>query len=134
MTAAGIHQRTLTDNKASSTAGLRMYGQAWLPLRIRLNRRLHQPRRDMQAVKPFHPVYSSRICNTWMALASSPARQGEQRSLRRMRQVFSWAFARSPGERSFAWARLASFCDSGLFLPGTGSSRARRPGSPCQPG
>ena len=34
-----------------------------------------------------------------------------------MCQVLSWAFARSPGERSFAWARLASFCDSGLFLP-----------------
>jgi integrase len=29
----------------------------------------------------------------------------------------SCAFARSPGDRSFAWARLASFCDSGLFLP-----------------
>jgi hypothetical protein len=27
------------------------------------------------------------------------------------------AFARSPGARSLAWARLASFCGSGLFLP-----------------
>ena len=32
-----------------------------------------------------------------MALASCPARQGQQRSLRRMRQVLSWALARSPG-------------------------------------
>ena len=29
-----------------------------------------------------------------------PARQGQQRSLRRMRQDFSWALARSPGPRS----------------------------------
>ncbi len=52
-----------------------------------------------------------------MALARRPARQGQQRSLRRMRQVLSWAFARSPGPRSFAWARLASFCDCGLLRP-----------------
>jgi hypothetical protein len=52
-----------------------------------------------------------------MALASCPAFQGQQRSLRRMRQVLSWAFALSPGARSRAWARLAAFCDSGLFLP-----------------
>jgi hypothetical protein len=26
--------------------------------------------------EPFHPAYASRICNTWMALASCPARQG----------------------------------------------------------
>ena len=52
-----------------------------------------------------------------MALASWPARQGQQRSLRRICQVLSWAFARSPGARSLAWARLASFWDSGLFLP-----------------
>lgn len=32
-------------------------------------------------------------------------------------QVFSWAFARSPGPRSFAWARLAAFWDYSLFLP-----------------
>jgi len=37
--------------------------------------------------------------------------------LRRMRQVLSWAFARSPGERSFACALLACFWDSGLFFP-----------------
>ena len=53
-------------------------------------------------VNPFHPAFASRICNTWMALASWPARQGQQRSLRRMRQVLSWAFARSPGDRSLA--------------------------------
>ena len=68
-------------------------------------------------VNPFHPGYASRSCKTWMALASCPARQGQQRSLRRIFQVLSWAFARSPGARSFAWARLASFWDSGLFFP-----------------
>jgi hypothetical protein len=52
-----------------------------------------------------------------MALASCTARQGQQRSLRRMRQVLSWAFARSPGARSLAWARLACFWDSGSFRP-----------------
>jgi hypothetical protein len=50
-----------------------------------------------------------------MALASCPAFQGQQRSLRRMRQVFSWALARSPGPRSRAWARLAAFCEGGLL-------------------
>ena len=65
----------------------------------------------------FHPAFASRICNTWMALASWPARQGQQRSLRRIRQVLSWAFARSPGERSLACALLASFWDCGLFFP-----------------
>src|SRR5215469_18705594 len=64
----------------------------------------------------FHPPVS-RVCRTWMALASCPACQGQQRSLRRMRQVLSWALARSPGARSLAWAQLAAFCDSGLFLP-----------------
>jgi hypothetical protein len=34
-----------------------------------------------------------------------------------MRQDVSWAFARSPGERSFACALLAAFWDSGLFFP-----------------
>lgn len=34
-----------------------------------------------------------------------------------MRQLLSWAWARSPGLRSLAWARLAAFCDSGLFFP-----------------
>jgi hypothetical protein len=52
-----------------------------------------------------------------MALASCPARQGQQRSLRRIRQVLSWAFARSPGDRSLACALLASFWDCGLFFP-----------------
>jgi hypothetical protein len=37
------------------------------------------------------------------------ARHGQQRSLRRMRKVLSWALARSPGLRSWACARLASF-------------------------
>src|SRR5690348_824148 len=71
-----------------------------------------------QASEPFSSAYAtSRICNTWMALARCPARQGQQRSLRRMCQDLSWAFARSPGDRSCAWALLACFCDSGLFLP-----------------
>ena len=52
-----------------------------------------------------------------MALASCPAFHGQQRSLRRMRQVFSWALARSPGDGSWAWARLASFWEAGLFRP-----------------
>jgi hypothetical protein len=39
-----------------------------------------------------------------MTLASCPARQGQQRSLRRICQFLSWAFAFSPGARSFAWA------------------------------
>jgi hypothetical protein len=52
-----------------------------------------------------------------MALASCPARQGQQRSLRRMRQALSWALAPSPGERSWAWARLASFSEAGLPRP-----------------
>ena len=45
------------------------------------------------------------------------ARQGQQRSLRRMCQFLSWAFARSPGARSAARARMAAISDSGLFLP-----------------
>jgi hypothetical protein len=47
-------------------------------------------------------------------LAGAP---GQQRSLRRMRQVLSWAFARLPGERNLACAWLAWFCDAGLFFP-----------------
>ena len=39
-----------------------------------------------------------------------------------MRQVLSWALARSPGLRSLAWARLAAFCAGGLFQS---SGRAR---------
>jgi transposase len=69
---------------------------------------------ERQELKLFHPAYASRVCNTWMALASCPARQGQQRSLRRMRQVLSWAFARSPGARSPAWARFA--CGCRLFI------------------
>ena len=34
-----------------------------------------------------------------------------------MCQVLSWALARSPGDRSWAWARLASFWEAGLFRP-----------------
>src|SRR6266566_2509258 len=78
-------------------------------------------RSELHSLSLFHPAFASRICNTWMAFASWPARQGQQRSLRRMFQVLSWAFARSPGERSFAWARLASFRDSGLFFPRYGT-------------
>lgn len=52
-----------------------------------------------------------------MALHRWPALYGLQRSFRRIFQLFSWALARSPGPRSLAWARLACFCDSGLFLP-----------------
>jgi hypothetical protein len=57
-----------------------------------------------------------------MALARWPARQGQQRSLRRMRQVLSWALARSPGARSRAWALFASFWETGLFRPRYGVS------------
>jgi hypothetical protein len=32
-----------------------------------------------------------------------------------MYQLLSWALARSAGNRSRAWARLASFCEAGLF-------------------
>jgi hypothetical protein len=46
-----------------------------------------------------------------------PGAPGKQRSLRRMRKFLSWAFARSPGLRSLAWARLASFCETGLPRP-----------------
>src|SRR6267154_698159 len=38
----------------------------------------------------------------WMALTNCPA-PGQQRSLRRMCQVSSWALAHSPGDRSWAW-------------------------------
>jgi hypothetical protein len=48
-----------------------------------------------------------------MALASFPARQGQQRSLRKMGQDLRWALARSPGARSCAWARLAAFWEAG---------------------
>jgi hypothetical protein len=32
-----------------------------------------------------------------------------------MCQLLSWALARSPGDRSLAWARLASFWDPGFL-------------------
>jgi hypothetical protein len=44
-----------------------------------------------------------------MALASCPARHGQQRSLRRMRQALSWALARPPGTvagRGHGWRPL----------------------------
>jgi hypothetical protein len=50
-------------------------------------------------------------------LGELPGFPGQQRSLRRMRQVLSWALKRSSGPRSLAWARLAAFCEAGLFLP-----------------
>ena len=90
-------------------------GTAFRRLRLDQYRVLYELTRN--TVNLFHPGYASRICNTWMALASCPARQGQQRSLRRMRQALSCAFARSPGERSFACALLACFWDSGLFFP-----------------
>ena len=46
-----------------------------------------------------------------------PARHGQLRSFVRIFHALSWAFARSPGARSLACARLASFCDPGLFFP-----------------
>lgn len=52
-----------------------------------------------------------------MALHRWPALDGLHRSFRRIFQLFSRAFARSPGPRSLAWARLALFWDSGLSLP-----------------
>lgn len=79
--------------------------------------RIHNAAQSGHLRNLFHPAFISRVCSTWIALASWPARQGQQRSLRRMRQVLSWAFARSPGERSRACAQLAAFCDSGMFLP-----------------
>ncbi len=62
-----------------------------------------------------------------MALAIWPVRQGQQRSRVRIFQALSWAFALSPGARSFAWERLASFWDSGLFLPLYGVSACAAP-------
>jgi hypothetical protein len=73
----------------------------------------------------FHPAIS-RAWRTWMALAICPAFQGQQRSLRRMCQVLSWAFARSPGARSLAWAEFAAFCEAGLPRPRYGT-RTRWP-------
>ena len=70
----------------------------------------------VNALSVFHPAIS-RAWRTWMALASCPACQGQQRSLRRISQVLSWALARSPGARSCAWAELAAFWEGGLFRP-----------------
>ncbi len=69
------------------------------------------------AVSLFQRDAVSRSCRAWTALARRPARWGQQRSFRRMRQDLSWAFARSPGPRSLACARLASLCGSGLSRP-----------------
>ena len=51
-------------------------------------------------------------------LASCPARHGQPRSSRRILQVLSWAFARSPGERNFACALFASFGIQACSCPG----------------
>src|ERR1043165_2922897 len=60
---------------------------------------------------------------------------GAELLLRRKCQVLSWALARSAGERSRAWARLAALCEGGLFRPrhgvSTGSPRAGV--APCRP-
>jgi hypothetical protein len=41
-----------------------------------------------------------------------------------MRRVLSWALARSPGDRDWACARLASFCEAGLPLHPTSPGQA----------
>jgi hypothetical protein len=41
------------------------------------------------AVNLFHPAYAPWICNAWIALASRPARHGQQRSLRRILHVLN---------------------------------------------
>ena len=71
----------------------------------------------------------SRAWRMWMALAKCPARQGQQRSLRKMRQDLSWALTRSPGPPSRAWARLASFWEVACSVPGTGPGGGRRRGN-----
>jgi hypothetical protein len=48
------------------------------------------------------------------SLASRPARRGQQRSLRRMRQVLMWVLARSPGPRRRAWGAVGVFLGLGL--------------------
>jgi hypothetical protein len=68
-------------------------------------------------IEPFSSCFGFADLRAWIALAICPARQGQQRSLPMIFQVLSWAFALSSGARSFAWARLAGFWDSGLFLP-----------------
>jgi hypothetical protein len=86
----------------------------------------------VDAVDLFHPPISQ-VRSTWMALASCPARQGQQRSLRKMRRDLSWALARSPGARSRALARLASFCEAGLFRPRHGVRMQSSPMYPLSP-
>ena len=65
-----------------------------------------------------------------MALAIWPARHGQQRSRVKIFQALSWAFALSPGARSFAWARLACFWDSGFPLPRYGTVACAAPWYP----
>ena len=66
-----------------------------------------------------------------MSLAGCPARQGQQRGLRRMCQALSWAFVRSPGARSRAWARSAAFAGKpnvGLARRQVSAARSRKSG------
>jgi hypothetical protein len=58
--------------------------------------------------EPFHVAQSARM-RTWTALTSLVARVGQERILRRIFQLLSWALARSPGPRWRAWAALTSF-------------------------
>lgn len=65
--------------------------------------------------------------------AQLPAFWGQQRSLRRMRQLLSWAWAPSPGTLSRAWERLAAFWEAGLLRPLYGvATRPSAPWYPCQ--
>jgi hypothetical protein len=71
----------------------------------------------------FHPCVL-RTCRTWLVLASCPAFQGKQRSLRRMRQVLSWALAARRGRgawRGSGWRPSGT----GLCRPLYGSSNLR---------
>ena len=55
----------------------------------------------------FHPGYASRSCNTWIALASFPARQGQQRSLVRIFQVSAATVPEARMLSSCAWCRAS---------------------------
>jgi hypothetical protein len=68
---------------------------------------------DLEASPLFTPTGLPTGVTQWLDNYQR-ARQGQQR---RMCQVLSWALARSPGARSLAWARLAAFCEAGLFRP-----------------
>ena len=46
----------------------------------------------------------------WTALTTVVAEAGLERILRRSRQFFRSALARSPGARGAEWARLTAFC------------------------